>query len=106
MYIELSKNTIVTTNNVHGFEIIKSITRPVVNPKTKKEKIKKVTERWYYPRLDQCLQKAIEIESSISVDLTDLILTLRKLNNSIDKLSNVFAQKGKVVIIKEENESN
>lgn len=97
MNIQLTKELLLTTNSVHGFELIQTINRLVVDNKKKTETFKDVSETWYYPRLDQVLNKAISLDAELATDLNDLVNRLDILKLSIENVGKVFAKKGKVL---------
>jgi hypothetical protein len=96
MKLKMTNEITVTTNNIHGFEVIRTVERLVKNPKTKIEKLKKVDETWYYPRLDQALNKVIQLDAELALNLDDLIERLKTLNSSIDNLKSIFSKSGKI----------
>ena len=96
MKIQLTKEIVIKTNNIHGFEVIRTVNRLVTNSKTKKESYKDVSETWYYPRLDQALLKCIELDSQLANSLDELLERLDSIKVSIDKLKNTFCKGGEV----------
>lgn len=99
MNIQLSKEIVIKTNNIDGFEVIKTVNRLVENKKTKESSYKDVSETWYYPKLDQALTKAIDLDAQLATDLNDLLKRLDTINLSIDKLALTFAKGGKIVTL-------
>jgi hypothetical protein len=99
MKIQLTKEIVIKTNNIHGFEVIRTVNRLVKNPKTKKESYKDVSETWYYPKLDQTLNKAVELDCDLANSINELLERLEKINISIEKLSHTFSKGGKVFTV-------